>query len=165
MVTVTPHLRRAIGVLVVSDAPDRGIFRPLLEAETPVPSRRTAQFATPKDGGDVLVKICEGVRDIKVSKPAEKPKANGKAKGGSDIDSEDDDDDEEEEEEVREKVWKVGSVLAEAAVRGVKKGGKVEVTVNVSGDLSVQVTAREVGGKGGVRGTVGKAAVVENGKA
>jgi hypothetical protein len=44
--------------------------------------------------------------------------------------------------------------LAEAAVKGVKKGGKVEVTVNVGGDLAVQMTAREVGGKGGVRGTV-----------
>ncbi len=162
MVTVTPHLRHAIGVLVVSDSEDRGIFRPLVEAETPVPSRRTSQFATPKDGGDVLVKICEGVRDIKVSKPAAKPKANGNADGDSDIDGDDDDD---EEEDVREKVWKVGTVLAEAAVKGVKKGGKVEVTVNVGGDLSVQVTAREVGGKGGVRGTVGKAAVVENGKA
>lgn len=163
MVTVTPHLRHAIGVLVVSDSEDRGIFRPLVEAETPVPSRRTSQFATPKDGGDVLVKICEGVRDIKVSKPAAKPRANGKADGDSDVDSDDDDDDEEE--DVREKVWKVGTVLAEAAVKGVKKGGKVEVTVNVGGDLSVQVTAREVGGKGGVRGTLGKAAVVENGKA
>jgi len=162
MVTVTPHLRHAIGVLVVSDSEDRGIFRPLVEAETPVPSRRTSQFATPKDGGDVLVKICEGVRDIKVSKPAAKPKANGNADGDSDIDGDDDDD---EEEDVREKVWKVGTVLAEAAVKGVEKGGKVEVTVNVGGDLSVQVTAREVGGKGGVRGTVGKAAVVENGKA
>lgn len=164
MVTVTPHLRHAIGVLVVSDSEDRGIFRPLVEAETPVPSRRTSQFATPKEGGDVLVKICEGVRAIKVSKPAAKPKANGKAEADSDLDS-DDDDGEDEDEEVREKVWKVGTVLAEAAVRGVKKGGKVEVTVNVGGDLSVQVTAREVGGKGGVRGTVGKAAVVENGKA
>lgn len=164
MVTVTPHLRHAIGVLVVSDAEDRGIFRPLLDAETPVPSRRIGLFATPKEGGDVLVKICEGVRDIKVSKAAAaKPNANGKAEDGSDVDSDDDDDGEEA--DVREKVWKVGTVLAEAGVRGVKKGAKVEVTVNVGGDLSVQVTAREVGGKGGVRGMVGKAAVVENGKA
>jgi len=30
---------------------------------------------------------------------------------------------------VREKVWKVGNVLAEAAIKGVKKGGKIEVMI------------------------------------
>ena len=164
MVTVTPHLRHAIGVLVVSDSEARGIFKPLLEAETAAPARRTSQFATPKEGGDVIVKICEGVRDIKVTKPTPKPKTNGKvtaAEAGSDSSDMDDDDDDED--EVREKVWKVGKVLAEVAVRGVKKGGKVEVMVNVSGDLGVHVTAREVGGKGGVRGVLDKPAVQENG--
>jgi len=62
-------------------------------------------------------------------------------------------------------VWKVGKVLAETAVRGVKKGGKVEVTVNVGENLGVQITAREVGEKGGVRGNLDKPAVVENGSA
>ncbi|KAJ3503033.1 hypothetical protein NM208_g16598 [Fusarium decemcellulare] len=52
-------------------------------------------------------------------------------------------------EEKREKVWKIGGELAEAAIKGVKAGGKVEVTINVLADLSVTVTAREVGGKGG----------------
>lgn len=168
MVTVTPHLKHAIGVLVVSGDEDRGIFKPLLEAETAVPARRTAQFATPKEGGDVLVKICEGVRVIKVSKPTPKPTTNGKASvrdaDEDDSDPEDDDEDDEEEEEIREKAWKVKTVLAEAAVRGVKKGGKVEVMVNVDGGLGVHVTAREVGGKSGVRGTLPKAAM-ENGSA
>lgn len=162
MVTVTPHLRNAIGVLVVSDSEERGIFKSLMEAETAVPARRTSVFATPREGGDVVVKICEGVRNIKVSKPAPKPKTNGKA---SSDDEDSDPDSEEEEDEVREKIWKVGTVLAEAAVKGVKKGGKVEVTVNVGGDLAVQMTAREVGGKGGVRGSVEKPKMVENGKA
>lgn len=165
MVTVTPHLRHAIGVLAVSDSEERGIFKPLLEAETAAPARRTSQFATPKEGGDVIVKICEGVRDIKVTKPMPKPKTNGKAtvadagSDSSDMDDSDDDD----EDEVREKIWKVGKVLAEVAVKGVKKGGKVEVMVNVGGDLGVHVTAREVGGKGGVRGVLEKPAAQENG--
>ena len=160
MVTVTPHLRTAIGVLVLSESEERGIFRPLLEAETAVPARRTNQFATPKEGGDVIVKICEGVRDIKVTKPAPKLQQNGKGdeEDDSDINSE-----EEEEEDIREKVWKVGKVLAEAVVKGVKKGGKVEVMVSVGGDLGVQITAREVSGKGGVRGTLEKPTTVENG--
>ena len=162
MVTVTPHLRTAIGVLVLSESEERGIFRPLLDAETAVPARRTNQFATPKEGGDVTVKICEGVRDIKITKPAPKPQQNGKLEDDEDPDSVSEED---EEEEVREKVWKVGKVLAEAAVRGVKKGGKVEVMVNVGGDLGVQITAREVNGKGGVRGTLEKPPAAENGSA
>jgi hypothetical protein len=85
MVTVTPHLRNAIGVLVVSDSEERGIFKPLMVAETAIPARRTSQFATPKEGGNVIIKICEGVRDIKVSKP--KPKMNGKSGNDEDEDS------------------------------------------------------------------------------
>ena len=157
MVTVTPHLRHAIGVLLVSDDPSKGLFRPVLEAETAAPARRMVQFGVPKEGGDVLVKVCEGVRDIKVSKK-EKGKINGKADSDDEDESEEDD-----EEEVREKVWKVGKVLAEAGLKGVKKGGKVEVMVNIGADMGVLVTAREVSGKGGVRGTVER--VHENGAA
>ena len=160
-VTATPHLRNAIGVLVVSEDVEKGLFRALVEKETAVPCRRAGIFTVPREGGDVIVKICEGMRDIKVEKK-EKPKTNGIATSD---DSDDDSDEEEEEEEVREKVWKVGSVLAEAAIKEVKKGGKVEVTVNVSADLAVQITAREVGGKGGVRGNVEKAKPTENGSA
>lgn len=164
MVTVTPHLSQAVGVLVVSGDIGRGVFVPLLEKETAVPVRRAGVFATPKEGGDVLIKVCEAERDIRVSKS--KPKAataNGvlnKTAG----DSDEDDSDEDEEQEIREKIWKVGTVLAEASVRAVSKGAKVEVTVNVGADLAVVVTAREVGGKGGVRGSLEKA-VRENGSA
>lgn len=162
---MTPHLRNAIGVLVVSDDPGRGVFKGLLERETAVPCRRAGIFAVPggRESGDVIVKVCEGVREIKVTKPDSKPKTNGKASAGSDDDS--DIESEEEDEETREKVWKVGAVLAEAAVRGVKKGGKVEVTVNVGADLAVTLTAREVGGKGGIRGQLEKMKITENGSA
>ena len=160
MVTVTPHLRNAIGVLVVSEDVKKGLFTALVGRETAVPCRRAGVFAVPREGGDVIIKVCEGTRDIKVTKK-EAAKMNGKA--GSDSDS--DDDEEDEDEEVREKVWKVGTVLAEAAIRDVKKGGKVEVTVNVGVDLGVQITAREVGGKGGVRGNLDKPRLTENGSA
>ena len=166
MVTVTPHLQRAIGVLLVSEDEHRGLFIPLLASETPVPARRAGVFETPRTGGDVLVKVCEGVRHIKVEKKvndAKTPKGEATADSGSDLDDSEDD---QEDQEVREKVWSVGSVLAEAAVRGVKKGAKIEVTVNVGGDLNVLVTAREVGGKGGVRGTLDHASpALQNGTA
>ncbi|KAF2773894.1 actin-like ATPase domain-containing protein [Teratosphaeria nubilosa] len=154
VVTVTPHLQHALGLITGDDG-----FAVIVDAETPVPVRRTAQIAL-KDGGDVLLRLAEGVREIKVTNE-EKPETNGKKADDDDDDEDDDDDDDDDDEpeEVREKVWKAGKVLAEAGIRGVKKGGKVEVQVNVGPDLAITVVAREVGGKGGVRG------VVEGGKA
>ncbi|RQM06834.1 hypothetical protein DH86_00002803 [Scytalidium sp. 3C] len=157
-VTTVKHITNAIGVLSISEDPAQGVFQPVIAAETAVPARRTIHIAAPKEGGDVLVKIVEGGSHIKVTKPEPKPKSNG-AEAEDDDDDEDDDSDEEEEEEdeQREKVWKVGNTLAEIAVRGVQKGGKIEVMVNVAADLSATITAREVGGKGGVRGTLASA--------
>lgn len=164
MVTVAPHLTKAIGVLCISgDENGSGVFRPLIEAETPVPVRRTATIAVPREGGDVLVKIAEGDRQIKVTKPEAKPKEEKKK---DDDDSDDDDSDvdsDEEPEEVRERVWKANKVLAEAALKSVKKGGKVEVQVNVAADLAVTLVIREVGGKGGVRGQLSAAQPSANG--
>jgi molecular chaperone DnaK (HSP70) len=151
-VTTVKHLTNAIGVLSISED-SKGVFTPIIAAETAVPARRTIHIATPKEGGDVLIKIVEGVSYIKVTKPEPKPKSNGAKVADADSDDEEEDSDEEEEEQ-REKVWKVGNVLAEAAIKGVKKGGKVEVMINVAGDLAVTITAREVGGKGGVRGNL-----------
>lgn len=164
MVTVTPHLRCAIGVLLVTEDEHKGVFKPLLEAETAVPARRAGFFAVGREGGDVLIKVCEGIREIRVRKAdAAKDHSNGKAKDEEEGEL-DDYSDEEEEEEVRDKVWRVGRVLAETAVRGVGKGSKVEVTVSVSGDMGVQITARESGGKGGVRGVLAIPKAEENGK-
>lgn len=185
MVTVTQHLARTVGVVLVSaDEPD-AVFRPLLEAETAAPARRMAQIAAPRSGGDVLVRLCEGIREIQVTKAEPRSKAGRADKvkdGENDADADDDDDSDagsvDEPEEVRQKTWKIGTILAEAAVRGVgkstgkskgKSGGdgikKIEVTVNVSEDLGVQFTAREVGGKGGVRGQIERPRVEENGTA
>ncbi|KAI5867664.1 HSP70-domain-containing protein [Durotheca rogersii] len=156
-VTTVKHITNAIGVLSLSGEGEES-FTPIIAPETAVPTRRTIHIAAPENGGDVLVKVVEGNTHIKVTKPEPKAKENGKkedGEGDGDDDEEDDeDDDEEEEEETREKVWKIGSALAEAAIRGVKKGSKVEVTVNVSGDLAVTITTREVGGKGGIRGVL-----------
>lgn len=147
-VTTVKHLTNAVGVLSITGDESKGIFTPILSAETAVPARRTIHINVPKEGGDVLVKIVEGGSHIKVTKEEPKSKTNG----NNDEDSDEDSDDEPEER--REKVWKVGKVLAETAVKGTKKGGKVEVMINVAGDLGVTVTAREVGAKGGVRGNL-----------
>lgn len=150
MVTVASHLQNAIGVQLVSAEGDNAGFKPLLNAETALPARRAAQYAVPKEGGDVLVRVCEGIREIKVTK--QEPQKSNKA--DADEDDSDFDSDEDEDEEIREIVWKVSKPIAEFAIKGVKAGSKVEVMANVNGDLGMQITAREVGGKGGVRGAV-----------
>ena len=150
-VTTVKHISNAIGVITLG-ADGEETFTPVMPAETAVPARRTVQIPAPKEGGDVLVKVVEGGTHIKVTKPEPKEKADDDEDDDDDDDSDFDSD--EEEEEKREKVWKIGSQLAEAAVKGVKKGGKVEVTINVAADLSVTITTREVGSKTGVRGQV-----------
>lgn len=148
-VTTVKHIANAIGVLTIG-ADGEEVFSPVMQVETAVPARRTVHIAAPKAGGDVIIKVVEGGTHIKVTKP--EPKA--KEEKPADEDDSDFDSDEDEEEEHREKIWKTGKQLAEAAIKDVKANGKVEVTVNVLGDLSVTVTAREVGGKGGIRGTL-----------
>lgn len=158
-VTTVQHITNAIGVVSLSES-GAEVFTPVVAPETALPARRTVRVSAPANGGDVLVKVVEGNTHIKVTKPEPKPATNG-SKGAtvedakdSDDDSDDDSDEEEEEEEKREKVWKIGSTLAEAAIKGVKKGGQVEVSINVAADLGVIVTAREVGATGGIRGTL-----------
>ena len=166
VVTVTPHTKNALGVMCISENVSHGKFQPIIEADTPTPVRRSAIVATPREGGDVLVKLVEGLRHIKVEK-IEKPQTNGKkAADDSDDDDDDSDDDEDDEpEEKREKVWNVGKAIAELSVKGVKKGGKIEVQIDVRPDFAVNIIAREVGGKGGVRGQIDAPAVTENGSA
>jgi molecular chaperone DnaK (HSP70) len=151
-VSTVAHITNAIGVVSLGDNGEE-IFTPVIAPETAVPARRTVHIAAPKAGGDVLVKVVEGNTHIKVTKPEPKPQKSNNATVEDEEDSDAEESDEEEEER-REKVWKIGSTLAEAAIRGTKKGSKVEVTVNVAGDLAVTITTREVGGKGGVRGTL-----------
>ncbi|OPB38690.1 Hsp70 chaperone (BiP) [Trichoderma guizhouense] len=147
-VTTVKHISNAIGVVTVN-AEGEDVFTPIMQAETAVPARRTVHIAAAAEGGDVLIKVVEGGTHIKVTRPEPKARVEEVPEDEDDSDFED-----EEEEEKREKIWKIGSPLAEAAIKGVSKGGKVEVTINVAGDLSVTVTAREVGGKGGVRGNL-----------
>ncbi|KAJ9656179.1 Hsp70 protein that interacts with Zuo1p [Neophaeococcomyces mojaviensis] len=163
MVTVTPHTQYAIGVQVTGDPADA--FTVIVPSTTAVPARKTKTINAPE--GDVLVVVSEGESDIKVTKP--EPKTKTKGATVEDADDEDDDDDDEdeedEEEEIREKVYKVKKQLAEFQFTGLKKGAKLEVTVNVDSDLGLSITAREAKGKGGVRGALEKPKVTENGSA
>jgi len=151
-VTVTPHLTNAIGLAIGND------FKPIIHAESPLPLRRTVTFKNTAAGDALLLKVCEGIQEIKVTKPEPRAKTNGN-KAGNDSDADSDDSDEEEEEEVREKVWKAGTPLAELALKDVKKGAKITVQITIGADSEITVSAMQAGAKTGVRGTVGGAAV------
>ena len=134
----------------------------VIEIKKPVPKAQRRKGAngkmTPKSSNASDAEL-DGETSNKTTIEDEKDEDDNDS--GSDSDSDDDDDDELE--DIRSKDWKVGKPMAEMAIKGVKKGGKVEVTVNIGADMTVSMTAREVGGQGGVRGQLDK--VVENGSA
>jgi molecular chaperone DnaK (HSP70) len=68
VVTVTPHLKNALGVMTISGDASHGKFQSIIEADTPAPVRRSAIINAPPAGGDVLIKLVEGVRHIKVER-------------------------------------------------------------------------------------------------
>jgi len=159
-VTVAPHLHNAIGVQL-SSTKGEGDFLVVVPQDSSAPIRRTAFVSAPT--GNAVLRVFEGEREIKVTKP--EPKSNGaKVSEVADDESEEDDDDDEEE-EIRERVWKAKKQLAEFAFQDLKKGARIEVTVNVGPDLALSISAREASGKGGVRGAIEKPDVVQNGKA
>lgn len=162
MVTVTPHTQHAIGVQVTGQPEDA--FTIVVPSSTAVPVRKTKVISAPE--GDVLLLVSEAESSIKVTKPEVKPKTNGatvEEAGDSDADSDEDED--EEEEDIREKIFNVKNRLAEFQFKELKKGTKIEVTINIDSDLGVQITAREAKGKGGVRGTLEAPKPKENGSA
>jgi len=162
MVTVAPHVASAIGVQLSGQKADE--FTVVVPKDTSVPTRRTQVVAARE--GDVLVRVCEAEREIKVTKPEAKPKTNGASvEDAKDDDEDDESDEEDEEEEHREKVWKVSKPLGELAFKDLKKGDKIEITINVDGNLAVSVQARQVKGKTAVRGNLDAPETTENGKA
>ncbi|KIX04955.1 uncharacterized protein Z518_05826 [Rhinocladiella mackenziei CBS 650.93] len=162
MVTVTPHLTAAVGFQVTGQPADS--LTVIVPPNTAVPARRTKVIDSLE--GDVLIRICEGQREIKVSQAEPKPKAETNGTPGDDEDDEAVEDDEDDEpEEIREKIWKPKQTLAEFAFKGLKKGSKVEIMVDVDAELALSITAREIGGKGGIRGEIRASELVQNGSA
>jgi molecular chaperone DnaK (HSP70) len=158
MVTVTPHIQNAIGVETKVEG-EQSSFEVIIPQDSAVPIRKKKVLKAAAEG-DMVLRICEGERKIKVTKPEprEKPETDGEK------DSDDESDFGDEDEDIRERIWIAGKTLGEITAP-VKKGLKVEVTVNVAADLSVSIAAREHGAKSGVRGNIGKPEVVENGNA
>ena len=71
-VTVAPHLHNAIGVQL-SSTKGEGDFLVVVPQDSSAPIRRTATVSAPT--GNVVLRIFEGEREIRVTKP--EPKSNG----------------------------------------------------------------------------------------
>jgi hypothetical protein len=158
MVTVTPHTQNPIGIQIEAEG-EMSSFEVVIPQDSATPIRKTKVLKSLSDG-EMILRVCEGERKIKVTKPQSRSKADTNGERDSDEDS----DLEDEDEDIRERMWVATKPLGEITAK-VKKGLKVEVMINVGADLSVSITAREVGAKTGVRGNIAKPEVVENGNA
>ncbi len=157
MVTVTPHIPSAIGIELEAEEGTCS-FEVVIPQDSAVPIRKTKVMQSLSDG-EMVLRVCEGQRKIKITKP--EPKSKAETNGEKDADE---DSDLEDEEDVRERIWAATKPLGEITAK-VKKGLKVEVTINVGADLSISITARELGAKTGVRGNITAPEVTENGQA
>lgn len=142
VVNIAPHTVKPIGVLA-QDPKDasKHEFISIVDSNTPIPYRTSRVFNSPADAESVLISVYEGEAEIKVS-VLEKP-----AKGEKTAEEEEEDswsEDEDEDEEVRTKVIKPTTKLAEVGVKDISKGSKIEVLINITGDLKLQIAAREV---------------------
>lgn len=158
MVTVTPHIQNAVGIQIEADG-ESSSFEVIVPPDSATPIRKTKVVKSLSDG-EMILRVCEGERKIKITKPQSRTTTETNGERDSDEGSDLDD----EEEEIRKKMWVATKPLGEITAK-VKKGLKVEVTVNIGVDLSVSIAAREVGAKTGVRGNIAKPEVVENGNA
>jgi hypothetical protein len=88
------------------------------------------------DGGDVVLEVYEGKRETEIisTPPTPPPEENGEA---------------EEEDPVRRRIVVPERKIAILRVRGVKKGGHVEMQIQVDSEGRVVIVGREVDRKDG----------------
>jgi molecular chaperone DnaK (HSP70) len=128
VVTVVGHLLHPLGI-----KSHDGKLDVILEGDSAVPCRGKRVYLSP-EGGDVVLQIFDGRRETEVIPTPPR---------------EDDGDEGEEEEIVRRKIVVPERGIAVVRVRGVKKGGKVEVHIQVDSEGQAVIVAREIGRKDG----------------
>lgn len=130
--TVAPHTVKPIGVKVDGDLQ----FVTMVEPNTALPFRTSLVFETAAGTESVLIGIYEGESEIVVTHVSQPAPVN---RDDEDSWSEDD-----QEQQLRTKIVKPGKKLAEAGLVGITKGSKVEVQINITRDLKLQMAAREL---------------------
>lgn len=100
-----------------------------------MPCRGKRVYLAP-EGGDVVLQVFEGRPDTEIIPTPPTPPPEGEGEG-------------EEEEIVRRRIVVPERGIGVIRVRGVKKGGKVEVQIQVDSEGQVVIIAREIGRKDG----------------
>ena len=129
VVTVVDHLTKPIGLKTHT-----GHLDVILEADTAVPCRGKREYLV-SEGGDVICQIFEGRREIEevvAGMPTPPPDA-----------------DEDEPEPEKRRVVVPERAVAIVRVRGVQKGGRIEVQVQTDSEGRVTIVGREIGRKDG----------------
>ncbi|KAL9043855.1 MAG: hypothetical protein Q9214_002972 [Letrouitia sp. 1 TL-2023] len=170
--TEAPFLQHDLGIEVVPSSsssldPSSGedeetSLTPIAFKDTPIPLRRTRTLRLPAQAKRAVIRLWEGTRYLKQTPSPKVEIANGKMHGSDEDDNDDgigfssdeDGDGVRTPETVTEREWKRENLLAEMEVESTKPGGKVELSVTVNLERSVQVVARESGGGG--KGKVAK---------
>jgi molecular chaperone DnaK (HSP70) len=129
VVTVVGHLLHPVGVKTHD-----GKLDVVLEGESAVPCRGKRVYLA--SGGDVVIEVFEGKRQTEViaTPPTPPPEEDGE---------------QEEEEPIRRRIVVPERKMAALRVKGVKKGAKVEVQIQVDPDGRVVIVGRELGRKDG----------------
>jgi molecular chaperone DnaK (HSP70) len=131
VVTVVNHLTKPIGLKTHT-----GHLDVILEADTAIPCRGKREYLLP-EGGDALCQIYEGRRETEVVQagiPTPPPDAG---------------EEEEEGEPEKRRVVVPERAVAVVRVRGVERGGRVEVQVQIDSEGRVTIVGREIGRKVG----------------
>lgn len=131
VVTVVGHLISPIGVKT-----HEGKLDVVLEGDSAVPCRGKRVYVS-NEGGDVVLEIFEGKRETEVIPTPPTPPP------------EDEDGEVEEEEPQRRRIVVPERKIAVLRVKGVKKGGSVEVHIQVDQEGRATIVGREIGRKDG----------------
>lgn len=130
VVTVVGHLLYPLGIKTHD-----GKLDVVLEGDSAVPCRGKRMYMS-KDGGDVVLEVYEGKRETEIihTPPTLQPEEAEEA---------------EEEDPIRRRIVVPERKIVILRVRGVKKGGHVEVQIQVDSEGRVVIVGREVDKKGG----------------
>jgi molecular chaperone DnaK (HSP70) len=129
VVTVVGHLLHPLGVKTHD-----GKLDVILEGDSAIPCRGKRVYAV--DEGDIIVEVYEGKRETEIiaTPPTPPPEEDGEI---------------EEEEPVKRRIVVPERKIAVLRVKGVKKGAKVEVQIQVDSEGRTVIVARELGRKDG----------------
>jgi len=135
VVTIVPHLLRPLGLKLHNSHLDV-----ILEGDTALPCRGKREYQV-QTGGDVVLRVYEGRRETEVVVTPPTPPPEGQEDGL--------DEEEEEEEVLKRRIVVPEKEVAWCRVAGVRKGGRIEVQIQVDAEGRVTIVGREVGRKDG----------------